>query len=282
MLHNINKLLYISILLLSLSCNKELVQEIDNNDTSGIYPSDIIPELTKWKLTLPVDANGFDSSNATDFEHRNTNPLEIIGQQLFNFEYQPYFYAENNEIIFKAHCAGATTTGSHYPRSELRQLVGGGNNFWKMNDYQFLEVILSVTHTPVERPNVCIVQIHGPEKEPLRVHYDGNKGLYLVWNHDNHIYLKDSLHYQIGQKLKVSVTVNNGYITCTLLNIDNNEDYTYKWLSMDTTGYFKTGCYIQSSIFLSEIKDGYDNEQANAYGEVHLFSLKLKETYKNR
>ncbi|MCF6240746.1 MAG: polysaccharide lyase family 7 protein [Bacteroidales bacterium] len=260
-------------------CNKPLAQEDIKEDTSLTYPSDIIGSLARWKLTLTGDGKGFDSSEAPDFEHRNTNPLEVIGGNLLHYEYRPYFYADINEIVFKAPCSGATTKGSKYPRCELRQLVGGGNNYWSVNDYQFLQVVLRVIHTPKEKPNVCITKIHGPEQEPLRIHYDANKGLYLVWNHTNHIYLKDKLPYTLGQKLRITVNVNKAVILCSIFNINTNKSFSYKWISQDNTGYFKVGCYTQSSIFLSEIKEGYKDELPDAYGEVHLLSIDLKETY---
>ncbi len=242
-----------------------------------VYPSDIIPELSHWKITLPVDKDGNDSSNETDYLNRNTNPLEVY--ELTNYEYPPYFKVIDNEVVFRAHCAGATTCGSKYPRSELRQLVGGGGNYWSVNDYQYLQVELRVTHTPVEKPNVCITQIHGPENEPLRVHFDANKGLYIVWNHTNHIYIKDEVPYTLGQKLRITVEVNNDNVNCSILNLDNNKSYSYSWTPDEKTGYFKTGCYTQSSIFISQWDSSYNDESPDAYGEVRISKIELIENY---
>ena len=271
-----------------------LVQTVDNSGnvsqgssvsatpkstSSGNYPSDILSGLTNWKVTLPVDKNGDDSSDATDVSDRNTNPWEIAGSDLINFEYPPYFYAENGEVVFHAHCAGATTSGSDYPRCELRQEVGGGDNYWSVDDYQYLHVKLRVTHTPVEKPEVCMTQIHGPENEPLRLQYHADKGLYLVWNESNKDYFKSTVSYTLGQTLEVTVVVDNGDITCTVTNTDTNETYTKTWTSNDSTGYFKVGCYTQSSIFLSQFKSGYNDESIDAYGEVRVSQIDLVENY---
>jgi len=250
---------------------------VTSTPSATIYPSDIIPGLTHWKVALPVDSNGNDSSNETDYHNRNTNAWEVYN--LTNFEYQPYFDAINSEVVFRAHCAGATTSGSKYPRSELRQLVGGGNNYWSVNKHQYLQVELRVTHTPVEKPEVCMTQIHGPQNEPLRVQYHASKGLYLVWNESNKKYFSNQVPYTLGQKLRITVEVNNGDITCTVLNLDNNKSFTYSWTSNDSTGYFKVGCYTQSSIFLSQFKSGYNDESMDAYGEVRVSKISLTETY---
>ena len=248
-------------------------------DFGVIFPSDILPQLVDWKITLPVDSLGNDNSSVNNIDDRNTNPLEIRGQDLIDYEYPPYFRAQDGEVIFRAHCAGVTTSGSKYPRSELRQLVGGDDNYWSVQDYQKLEVELRVLHTPVVKPEVCFVQIHGPEDEPLRLQFHAEKGLYLVWNEDNKIYFQQEVPYELGQKLYVLVEVEDGSIFCKVTNLENNKEFSYSWSSMDQEGYFKVGCYTQSSIFLSQIKDDYEDEPIDAYGEVAVSKIELVESY---
>ncbi len=258
----------------------KLPKKVTISKTLGgiVYPSDILPELKHWKITLPIDENGNDSSNESNYRNRNKNAWEI--KDLTGFEYPPYFKVVDDEVVFRAQCAGATTKGSKYPRSELRQLVGGGNNYWSMEDYQYLEVELRVTHTPVEKPEVCVTQIHGPIDEPLRVQYSKTDGLFLVWNEDNRKYFSNEVPYVLGEKLRIIVKVLKGEITCTVLNLDNNKSFTYTWTAEDKTAYFKVGCYTQSSVFLSQFHSKYSNEPMDAYGEVRVSSIKLIETYK--
>ncbi|MBD3242295.1 MAG: hypothetical protein GF331_17005 [Chitinivibrionales bacterium] len=238
------------------------------------YPSDLLPCVTEWKITLPVDHNGDDSSNETDVDQRNTDAMEVVGEDLIDYKYSPYFYAADSEVVFRAHCAGATTSGSKYPRSELRQLVDGGSNYWSMNDPQFLQASLRVTHVPVEKPEVCMVQIHGPDDEPLRVQYHADRGVYLIWNESNKDY-DNALDYTLGERLEVTVSVQSMDITCTIRNLDRGAACTKTWTSMDATGYFKVGCYTQSSIFLSQFKTGKNDEPLDAYGEVRVSALSL-------
>ena len=53
-----------------------------------------------------------------------------------------------------------------------------------MDDYQYLEVRVRATNLPEIKPEVSMVQIHGPEDEPLRVEYrEGSQGLHLSLIH---------------------------------------------------------------------------------------------------
>ncbi|WP_158021920.1 polysaccharide lyase family 7 protein [Flammeovirga pacifica] len=252
-----------------------LNQEIDENHQ---FPSDIIPSLTDWKVTLPIDAQGRDNKKVYDVDQRVKNPLEISDNGMIGFEYRPYFYAKDGEVFFRAHAAGATTKGSKYPRTELRQRSGNGNLYWSMNEAQYLETELRVTHVPTEKPEVCMTQIHGPDDEPLRVQYHTRKGVYIVWNEHNKDY-DNALPYKMGERLKITVAVDKGYITCTIVNLDQNKEYKKTWKSMDATGYFKVGCYTQASKFQSQIKKGARDEPNSSYGEVAVKSIILKTTY---
>lgn len=259
--------------------NASSSESITSTPVAAVYPSGLIACLTDWKLNLPVDEDGADSRNASKVSLRNTNSWEIEDDDLIDFEYSPYFELIDNEVIFRAHCGGATTSGSKYPRSELRQRVGGGDNYWSVQDYQYLYTELRVTHTPVEKPEVCMVQIHGPYDEPLRVQYHAEDGLEIIWNEDNSRDISKYVSYTLGEKLAIAVTVRDGKITCTVTNMATNETYSYTWTSSDSTGYFKVGCYTQSSMFLSEIKSGSEDEDPDAYGEVAVSKINFVENY---
>jgi len=248
-------------------------------DTSKyLYPSDILPGITHWKITLPVDENGNDSRGLT-YETRLTNPWEVIEDELIDFEYKPYFYATDSEVVFHAPCSGVTTSGSHYPRCELRQRVGGGNNYWSVNDYQYMHTVERIIHLPDNKRDVCFAQIHAPEDETLRLHYNYDKGLYLVWDESNKNYFQDEVSYSLGEPLDVQITVDNGTVNCRVENLKTKEIYEYSWKTTYSTGYFKAGCYTQSSIFLHEFYPEYQNENLDAYGEVRISKLELVENY---
>lgn len=241
-------------------------------------PSDII-SLKGWKITLPLDEEYKDSSTANKVSERARPAVEIVDEDLIDYEYAPYFQVDDNGVRFRAHVAGATTKGSKYPRCELRQRVGGGNNYWSVKDEQSLVTEFKVTAVPVMKPEISMVQIHGPEDEPLRVQYHAKKGVYIVWNESNRD-TKNALKYELGQMLRVEVTVKDSYITCKIKNLDTSDSYVKVWKSSDETGYFKVGAYTQSSMFLNEIQGGaYPDEPLDAYGEMIVYKLELEETY---
>ncbi len=264
---------------------EEEEEEEEPDNPSGDNPSSILADLDEWKITFPLDKDGKDSTNdsktGNDCDDRNRNAYElrdITGS--IPSPYSDYFYVNGDEVFFKAHCGGATTNGSFYPRSELRQTPGGDDNYWSMSKYQYLDVRVRAVNIPSEKPEVSMVQIHGPDDEPLRVEYRADdQGLHVVQNEDStEEYI---LPYSLGQQLRVTVTVESGYITCKIVNEDTGRDWSDTWKSEDSTGYFKVGCYTQSTMFVEDCKsgEGFSDESPNAYGLVAVKDLTLKVTY---
>ncbi|GAA3511419.1 hypothetical protein GCM10022393_26490 [Aquimarina addita] len=251
--------------------------------SGGGTPASILSGLEKWKITFPLDKDGNDSMGAQDCDDRNRNAFEIrdITGNIPE-PFSKYFYVDADEVVFKAHVGGATTSGSSYTRSELRQTPGGDDNYWSMQDYQYLDVRVRATHLPVEKPEVSMVQIHGPDDEPLRVEYRADRqGLHVVQNENSTA--ENVLPYMLGEQLRVTVTVDKGVITCRIINESrpNLDPWEDEWIADDTTGYFKVGCYTQSSMTLSTCKpnEGYSNEAYGAYGEVRVKDMSLQVTY---
>ena len=63
-----------------------------------------------WKLSLPVDENGDDSSDAQHVDERNRASHEVKDDDLIDYEAAPWFYAKEGEVFFRAHAAGASAT----------------------------------------------------------------------------------------------------------------------------------------------------------------------------
>ncbi|WP_025743052.1 polysaccharide lyase family 7 protein [Aquimarina pacifica] len=243
---------------------------LTNSITQAQNPSDVL-DLSTWSLTWPVDQNGNDSSGATTCEQINRNaatwdPDEITG--VIPAAYQDFFEAVGSEVVFRAPVSGATTGGTDYARSELRQQIplDGvlGNNFWSVQNEQELDVRVRVTNLPSVKPAVSMVQIHAynEDYEPLRLQYDAEtdgNGLHIVINESTtHPNIVD---YTLGDQLKVNVKVNEGRIYLSLTNESkpNAASYALDWLSGRENCYFKVGAYVQSSHVLMDCKpdDGY-------------------------
>ena len=214
-----------------------------------------------WKITLPVDEDGNGSGlNVTEYDDRNNNAVDLYGLNdvATNSDYSDYFHESDGWAVFTAFCGGATTTNSQYPRCELRGLnADGDDDYFDMDDHQELQVTVKVLEVPTNRPEVNMVQIHGPNDEPLRVEYnDGStgsdQGLHLTVNEDSTN--DDVIDYEIGQELKVWVKVEDGHLWIELDNLDTGDSYETDFDVEDDTGYWKVGCYLQSSITYCDVK----------------------------
>ena len=78
-----------------------------------IYPSQVL-NLANWKITIPTITSG--------------NAAEIKQPELATYNISPWFVvvSEGNAVRFRAAVNGSTTSGSEYPRSELREMVDNG------------------------------------------------------------------------------------------------------------------------------------------------------------
>jgi len=214
-----------------------------------------------WKITVPVDEDGNSSPlDCSEYDCRNNDAVDLYGlnEVAANNNYSDFFYESDGWAVFTAFCGGATTTNSQYPRSELRGLnEDGDDDYFDMEDHQELQVTVKVLEVPKERPEVNMVQIHGPDDEPLRVEYnDGStgsdQGLHLTVNESST--LDDIMDYEIGQELKVWVKVEDRHLWIELDNLSTGEHYETDFEVEDKTGYWKVGCYLQSSITYCDVK----------------------------
>ena len=93
-------------------------------------------------------------------------------------------------------------------------------------------------------------------------------------NEDNTI--NDVMDYSVGNTIVAKFQVDDKRITVNLDNINvsgSRGQYTYSYSTPYNTGYFKAGCYTQSSIW--EEKNRVADESPNAYGEVRFTSLTI-------
>jgi hypothetical protein len=81
-------------------------------------------------------------------------------------------------MVFAAPVEGATTSGSKYPRTELRERSGGKDAAWTIADGGKLVVQgFAVHEVPdatggTKRNRIVIGQIHGPDDELCRLYYE--------------------------------------------------------------------------------------------------------------
>jgi hypothetical protein len=130
-----------------------------------MIPADVL-DLSRWKVTLPTGAP--------------SKPTEIKQPLLATFS-NPHFCLDGSRtgVVFTAPVGGVTTSGSKYPRCELREMNADGSNAsWdSTRGVHTLTVIGAVTALPPKKPQVIIGQVHDASKLVV-VEVDGSR---VVW-----------------------------------------------------------------------------------------------------
>ncbi|MCU0789347.1 MAG: polysaccharide lyase family 7 protein, partial [Verrucomicrobia bacterium] len=110
-------------------------------------------DLTHWYLGLPVDSSGGTSGDSASIS---------ASQLVAGYSNALYFYTgADGAMTFWAPVTGATTSGSDYPRSELREQISPPSNDinWSGYGFHILNATCRVTQVP-DSKKVIIGQIH--------------------------------------------------------------------------------------------------------------------------
>jgi uncharacterized repeat protein (TIGR01451 family) len=215
------------------------------------FPSDVL-NLLNWKVTLPVNTS------------RPGDPDEVLQPALAGFVDPNHFLvnAARDGVVFRAPVGGATTSGSGYPRSELREMSDDGRTHasWSTTSgTHTLEISQAITHIPVVKPHLVAGQIHGADDDVITCRLEGTE-LFFDENGDRGPLLTDN--YQLGTRFTIRWVAHDGGIDSYY---NGRFIYTYR---VNAAGcYFKAGCYPQSN------PDRGD--EPTAYGEVILYALAL-------
>jgi poly(beta-D-mannuronate) lyase len=218
-------------------------------------------DLSNWKLTLPV---GKEQDEADEVEQ----------PKLAHFQDPKFFHLNDagDGVVFRANAGGATTSGSGYPRSELREMKKNGKDeadWSNKSGIHTMTIVQAITATPKVKPEVAAGQIHGEEdvvamvrleKKHLFVESDGDE----VGDLDN--------DYKLGTKFTLVMRATPGGVTVTY-----NDKKTVKIDEVGGGNYFKAGCYTQASDHRQEDDDPDQKyDKPDAYGEVVIYSLKVE------
>ncbi len=212
--------------------------------------------LTNWKLTLPVAASG--SSKAQ----------EIVQPQLASYAVSPYFTVTGggDGVVFQANAGGATTSGSGYPRSELREMTSGGAKLasWSTTSgTSTMTVRTAVTHLTSAKPQVTVAQVHDDSDDVLVIRLDGPHHLYA--EHDGTNYGDLDNGYVLGTPFTATMTASGGHIRISYNGV-SKVDYQVS----GSGNYFKAGCYLQSNTS--------KGDAPSAYAEVVIYRLDVTHT----
>lgn len=199
-------------------------------------------DLSAWKLQT-LDAN--------------SNFTEIQATTLSNSYTSSFFYTDTTDgsMVFRVPSNGQSTSGSSYPRVELRQMTGGAN--WKLTDAteHYLTAQCKVIAVAPAKPQTIIGQIHGSEtnSELLKLRWTG----YLAGQCkiEARYELNDATKAEygvtlasglsLGDLITYTITMKNGTINCTVNGISASQTYTNAFFGTTDAYYFKAGNYLQ-------------------------------------
>ena len=223
-------------------------------------------DLTNWKITLPVSSSGSISGTAVEVKN------------LINYENSSYFYdAPDGAMVFRAMAEGATTSGSKYARSELREMVGEDRAAWKLSQGGTMTATVSVDTVPSrndgEPGRLIVGQIHGQDEELVRLYYEGGK-VYFVndragsKNTETTFRFKDSSGNEpsiaLGEKFSYMIDARGDKLTVKIF-ADGKEYVSTSTINsvwQSDSFYFKAGVYL-----------GVNETTGKGFGQTSFYGL---------
>ena len=220
-------------------------------------PSKIL-DLNNWKLNIP---EGIKTPGRSD---------EYKQPELNTYQHPQWFHANasRDAVVFRANTGGTTTSGSGYPRSELREMVENGkkNASWSSSTgTHTLFIDQRITHLPLKKPHIVVGQIHDDQDDVIVFRLEKNK-LFVKMGDEKGPVLEEN--YQLGTRFTVSFKVNKDQTDCYY-----NGQLRFSYPKAFRNAYFKAGAYVQSSC---QGKRKVIGESCDAYGEVEIYQVSLK------
>ncbi len=221
-------------------------------------PSDIL-DLQSWKVTLPQDT-----------DHAG-NPDEITQPELDGFTSDAYFTLNPTKdgVIFRAPVGGATTSGSGYPRSELREMTADGSSEASWNSAvgtHTMTIRQAITSTPTVKPHVVAGQIHDANDDVIMIRLEGAR-LFVEHGGDEAGLLTSN--YVLGTEMLITITASAAGVAIQFQSGASSAAISLGNLS-GAGWYFKAGCYTQSNTSTGDAPTDF--------GEVILYDLAISHT----
>lgn len=225
-------------------------------------PGDVI-DTSFWKLTLPSG--------------QSRKPTEIKYPPLRSYENGAYFYDQRKPgeaesyVVFIAHAGGVTTSGSKYPRSELREMSNDGRSLasWSNKDSKVdtLTGTWAITQTPTKKPHVVAAQIHDAKDDIVMLRLEKTR-LFLEANGKDLGTFDTKYVASVSSPIWFNFTIRadktNGIVATYTRLGSKGFTKSIKYKKFGSGWYFKAGAYTQSN-------RSYD--KASAYGAVRIKGL---------
>jgi hypothetical protein len=225
-------------------------------------------DLSNWKIGLPIDGAG--SFTGTSREVKS----------LSGYEHPKYFYtAGNGAMTFTAPVEGATTKGSKFARSELREMNGSERAAWSLAKGGIMSAILEIDHAPTKfngTPGRIVVgQIHGQDDELIRLNWDNGK-LYFVNDQagpndsETKFYFLNAggkqPHVSLNERFSYTISAKADQLVVTI----KADGQTYKSISKINSVWQSDAFYFKAGTYL-----GVNETQGAGYGQTSFYALSI-------
>lgn len=260
-----------------ISCSNEETQVDESASLSSINNSfssdDVFGGREEWKL------NGY---TGTLDVSEDDNGLEYEDDASFD---DSHFYFEDGDyVVFRCYPGNPHSTGSTNPRSELREVIDGGDEFWDGTTDTERSMIwkFQVNDLPPSG-KLAFGQIHENDDsfdDIIRVQADGTGGqttgsiTLRILGYVSEILLGSGedvdFDFEMDTDYYFELTMANGIVT--LYDLDDNGDRETTLFTSGDVGdadenYFKAGVYLQTTT-----SDQYDSD---VYGQVSISELSV-------
>jgi len=207
-------------------------------------------DLNNWYIQFPT-SNGILTCSAGSVDSATTTQL------IDGYTNAPYFYTgTDGSMVFWAPINGATTSGTTFPRSELRELIATNNTGvnWIPYGTHILNAQCKVLQVPPSTEEVIIGQIHAESGDGLptvKVIYDSGKVHATIKTNstdDGSDYDLPSVNSGLSNSITYQIEMVNGLVSVVINGTTNSynifqSDPTYT----NETQYFKAGDYCQAN-----------------------------------
>ena len=232
--------------------------------------------LAQLNPSLPPGSNFDLSAWKLQTLDSNSNFVEISASQLKAGYTSSFFYTntQDGSMVCKVPGNGGTTSGSSYPRVELRQMSKGAN--WALADTSehYLSAQCKVITVAAVKPQIVIGQIHGGDNnsELIKLRWTGYQpGQCYI---EARFQTNDSAGTEygvtlangmsLGDLITYSIRMKSGKITVTVNGSSGSQTYSTYYYGTTDRYYFKAGDYFQ-----------YNSSDPNIYGLTQFYKLSL-------
>lgn len=187
--------------------------------------------------------------------------LEVDPQDLPAFPgIDPWFTVENGWVRVRVPVDAGTSSGSTYPRWELRQMTPAGHEAaWDSRKANcWFEYEMKPTRLPTKKPQMCTFQLHGDKDDLYELIYQRNSAGGYEWTQriDGSSGGQPKIPHDLGRSCVLAMGVTKGVVT---IYRDGAPILSTSRMPQSSKTYAKLGNYLQSNL---------TKDEAGEYGEI--------------